>query len=387
MAPSAAKRLLITRLSAHGDVIQTLPLLGLIKHHAPDTFIGWAVEAAAAPLLQNHPLIDALHVSKRKQWLADAKHPGRWGQVWGESQAWLKEIKAQQYTHSVDVQGLLKSAVIPWLAGVPNRWGFKATREWADRFYAETMPPHNMQDATTPAVIWFARFASVAGVDVAAYEANPTQLPYPLAPVPQQDSHWVDERLALLGALNQPVAVVAPFTIWPSKQWGLARWRQCITTLLAYGYRVVVVGSPNETDSGNALLEGVISSNGAPLWNAIGETSWPQLHALLTKATRFVGHDSAPMHLANAVASNHPQGLPWITAVFGSTGPMRTGPIGPRHTTINVSMVGQPLACQPCFKRHCPLGTTECLTALPATALTAHINTWQDAGTEAPLYE
>ena len=80
-APQWPARILIVRLSAHGDVIHTLPLLAALKKHAPHTHIGWLVEASAAPLLAGHPLIDQLHVSHRKDWLKRAKNPLNWPRV------------------------------------------------------------------------------------------------------------------------------------------------------------------------------------------------------------------------------------------------------------------------------------------------------------------
>ena len=148
------KKILIVRLSAHGDVVQTLPLLSALKDNDPECTIGWLTEASAEPLLKNHPLIAHLHVSKRKQWL---KKPGF--QSLQEFLALKNEIKGVDYDIAIDSQGLLKSAVWPAMTGIKTRLGNKNSRENASLFYTHTLPPHQITDKNTPAVLRYTEFS------------------------------------------------------------------------------------------------------------------------------------------------------------------------------------------------------------------------------------
>jgi ADP-heptose:LPS heptosyltransferase len=58
--PRAARRILIVRLSALGDVVHVLPLLDALRRARPDAHIGWLVEEASSSLLADHPQIDRL---------------------------------------------------------------------------------------------------------------------------------------------------------------------------------------------------------------------------------------------------------------------------------------------------------------------------------------
>ncbi len=73
-------KILIIKLSAIGDVVQTLPALEAIKKLYPDSEITWVVEEAAAGILEGHPLIDRLLVSRRKAWLRMLAEPVDGGQ-------------------------------------------------------------------------------------------------------------------------------------------------------------------------------------------------------------------------------------------------------------------------------------------------------------------
>lgn len=354
--PEMPKRLLIVRLSAHGDVMQTLPLLGLIRQAYPDTHIGWLVEESAAPLLENHPAIDALHVCRRKAWLSQLKK-GQLLPVCHEAREFVTALKSQHYTHSVDVQGLLKSAVWPWLAGIPNRWGYRATREWADRFYTHTLPPHDLTDPNTPTVDWFTRFAeALYGIDRTPYldgenlcVQRKRQQPWPflLPTLAPDDCQSAQVWCRSLPNEAAPLLIAAPGTIWPSKTWPADYWYTVLGRLNQWGWRVVLVGSPSE----RALCEELRSKLLQPalVLNLAGQTTWPQLLALMPHADFMLGLDSAPLHVAQAVAANN-QGKPYILGVFGPTGPQRTGPIGHQH-----KIVAMDLPCQPCFNRTCHL--------------------------------
>ena len=58
MTPSP--RILIVRLSAIGDVIQTMPVACALRERFPDAFLAWAVEERAAELLRGHESLDEL---------------------------------------------------------------------------------------------------------------------------------------------------------------------------------------------------------------------------------------------------------------------------------------------------------------------------------------
>ena len=61
----SGRRILISRLSAIGDVLHTLPVLCALRAALPNAFLAWVVEGRNGELLQGHPALDELRVVRR----------------------------------------------------------------------------------------------------------------------------------------------------------------------------------------------------------------------------------------------------------------------------------------------------------------------------------
>ncbi len=123
---------LITRLSAVGDCMVTLPLAVAIKDHWPASRLTWVVDCGASQLLETHPAIDRL-IRVRKGFL---KRPRELARL-------VSQLRSTPIDFSIDPQGLFKSAVLGWLAGARCRIGFNSdqSREFAWRFYHDAVEP------------------------------------------------------------------------------------------------------------------------------------------------------------------------------------------------------------------------------------------------------
>lgn len=343
----SCNRILIVRLSAHGDVMHTLPLIQAILSHNPQAQIGWLVESSAASLLENHPGITRLHVSQRKRWLSMAKNPLNWLLIIKEIRGLVHELQDSGYEVSFDVQGLLKSAIWPWLAGISKRYGFKATREWADRFYTHKLPAMVIRDTQPFAVQRYLDFARAIGASVSKPE-------FVVPPVSNAVQRKVDELLADDVQAERPLIVLAPFTRWPTKHWRAEYWPGLMAELLKFDVRLAILGAPGDQQATEAMLSGLpVESLENSVLNLVGKTDWPDLYALFAKTKILIGLDSAPLHIANAV------GVPKIIGLYGPTAAGRTGPIGRQHATLSTALL-----CQPCFERNCLIGTHECMVKL-----------------------
>ncbi len=337
------RRLLLARLSAHGDVIHTLPLLAAIKRSDSSVYVGWLVEASAASLLENHPLIDRLHVVQRKRWLAMARNPLNWPQVFQEIAELLSSLRASGYEASLDVQGLLKSAIWPFLAGIPKRYGFQKAREQADMLYTHRLAPVEIRDHTRKAVDQFLDLARAIGCP----DARLMEPEFVLPPVSEASRHKIAHLLAGRDK-SHPLVVLAPFTRWESKHWRSAHWRNLLEMLRKQNVSVALLGASSDQTMAQAMFAGLLE--GAGVYNLIGKTDWPDLYALFEESRVLIGLDSAPLHIANAV------GIPFVIGLYGPTAPGRTGPIGSRQLTLTAGV-----DCQPCFEHHCPLKTDACM--------------------------
>lgn len=159
-----------------------------------------------------------------------------------------------------------------------------------------------------------------------------------------------------------PLLIIAPGAAYgPAKQWPVesfrtvARWWSSQTA-----GRVIAIGAPGEEAAATAA---VVDCPGAV--SLAGQTTLPQLMALLQAARCVVANDSGTMHLAAAL------GRPGV-ALFGSTDPIATGPLGGRWLVLR-----HPLPCSPCLARTCHRNDQpyECLHRLPPDLVTAALAT------------
>ncbi|MCA9842116.1 MAG: glycosyltransferase family 9 protein [Cyanobacteria bacterium HKST-UBA03] len=349
-------RICLVRLSALGDVIHTLPLLGQLRDALPDAHLGWIVEPAAEPLVNNHPLLDAVHVADRKRWLAALYNPLAWAGAWASLARFRAEVAQQRYDVVVDVQGLAKSGLVSWLSGVPQRMGFSPCREEAHRWYTHPVarpwpefdPDHHVSHSY--------------GMLAQSLTDQSTDMPHPLLPpVPEAAVQAAQAMLAPLG--DRPIVVLAPATRWQSKHWPVKHWQKLVDGLMQES-TVAVVGVGGHGDHG--LVADVVAPATAQQrsLNLAGQTDLTTLQAVVKHAAVVVAPDSMTAHLAGAL--NHPA----VLALFGPTSTIRTAPLGSRVSTL---ACGTPLDCQPCHSRTCHLPRQTCMEDLRPEAVLSRI--------------
>lgn len=109
--------------------------------------------------------------------------------------------------------------------------------------------------------------------------------------------------------------------------------------------QVLMLGSSREKEVG----ERVSRQAQIPIADLSGKTNLGEAMVLISRCRVFVTNDSGLMHVAAAL------GVPTV-AIFGSTDPERTGPLGEACRVIQ-----KPLPCAPCFKTQCPTGDRRCM--------------------------
>ena len=314
----SAKKLLIIKLSAIGDVVMTLPTLHVLRPHFER--IDWLVEKAAADILCDHPEINRLIISPRKDFLKLLKQ-GRLLAAWQIFKKFRKELREQNYDVALDLQGLFKSGVMIFLSKAKRKIGFDKTREGAYLFLNEKMPPYDP-----------ARHAARRYLDAAAYLGADYPKPEPAIYYEAPPEAKCQANLLLGTMAQKPFIIFNPGAQWQTKRWPLAHWQELSKKL---SKTIVVTGGPEDYEWGEEI------SKVSNALNLCGQTSLTVLAALLKKAEAVVTADTGPMHLAAAVGG---KGL----ALFGPTSPQRTGPFGG-----NFKIIQAPLPCLGCLKKSC----------------------------------
>ncbi len=319
-------RILFIKLSAIGDVVQTLPTLEAIKKIHPESEITWVVEEAAAGILEGHPLIDRLLVSRRKAWTAMLKKPGSVMSGLRAIRSFIGELHSIRYDIAIDFQGLLKSGVIIGLARARRKIGFDRTRELSYLFLNERLPAYDPEKHALERYLDIARYL---GAQDPSWRCS---LPI------EKEVVAVKGKLAGLRKEGHPLVVINPVARWKTKLWQESKFAELADRLVSEkNASVLFTGSPAD----RAVNDRIISGMRRDAVNWAGETSLKELAAIASLCDLFITTDTGPMHLAAAAGAK-------VLALFGPTAPWRTGPYGASHVVIRTA-----IECSPCFSRSC----------------------------------
>ena len=256
-----------------------------------------------------------------------------------------RELAARNYDAVYVLPNSLKSALVPFMAGIPRRIGFIGESR-----YGLINVRHTLDKAALPLMV--ERFAQLA-------EAPGTALPKPIFH-PKIRSTAADQLKTLteLG-LERPARIVAfcPGAEYgPAKRWPAAHFASLAKSLAERGYAIWLFGSPKD----HAVAEEISQLAPGLCRNLCGATSLGQAVDLLAMTDLVVCNDSGLMHVAAALDR------PLVT-LYGSSSPGFTPPLSDQADILSLN-----LDCSPCYKRECPLGHLDCLNKLtPERALAA----------------
>lgn len=322
--------ILIVKLSAIGDVIHTLPALNAIRRYYPHARITWLVEEAAAGLLEGHPALNRVLVSRRKYWLRGLLGPERWQHL-TEMVAFIKALRDTRYDMILDYQASLKGGVLIALARGDRKIGFGKGLEHQEHshlFLNEKVPAVDMEI-----------HALTRGLMMLEHIGIPTPPVEYKLPVTEKAALRIAQLLAQKGVQRETkVVAINPVAQWETKLWDNAKFAE-LADYLVDRYAVSVVFSGGAAD--RQVVEDICARMQARALNLAGQTTLIELAALYEQAACLISTDTGPMHLGAAV------GIP-VVALFGPTAPWRTGPFGKGHRVIRA-----PVECAPCFSRTC----------------------------------
>lgn len=289
-------KFLIVRLGALGDIVHAVPAAAALRTAHSDAQIDWLVDARHREFLDLVTVIDRVIV------LEKANLPG-WVDV-------TRRLRATPYDAALDLQGLLKSAVLARASGAARVLGFSIfhLREKSARpFYSESV------DAEGGHVIRKnLRLLEALGI-------HDGEVRFPLAMIDSPAAAQV------MGQANgAPIALLNPGAAWPNKRWHTSRFGEVASFLRdVRGFVPFVLWGPGEQELGRSVVE--FSSGAAVMAPA---TTLADLVALCRIAGLMISGDTGPLHVASAV------GTP-IVAIFGPTDPARNGPWAPDDIVVS----------------------------------------------------
>ncbi len=306
-------RFLLIRLGSLGDVIHAIPAAAALRTHFPDARIDWMVDPRYVELLDLVRGLDGrIPVDPRKARAAVAT---------------IRDLRGVRYDAAIDLQGLLKSAVLARAVGADRTIGFPRghLREPLARVFYSHRP-----DPGIAAHVILKNLALLEPLGVHRPRAEfPLEVPFTA----------VADALATRYGPDGYV-MLNPGAAWPNKRWPAVRLGALAAAIRERcGLRSIVLWGPGE----EALAASVVGASRAAA-DVAPQTTIAELFGVAKGARLMVSGDTGPLHIAAAV------GTP-IVSLFGPTRPERNGPWAPEDIAISRAD-----ACACMYERRCRRG-------------------------------
>jgi len=325
----AGERILIVAPSWVGDSILSEPLVALLRDPYEDPIVDVLVAPWCAPVYARMRGIRRIVESPFAHGKLDL--PAR--------RRLARELRNEGYSHAFVLPNSWKSALVPFLARIPKRVGYKGEARWG--LLTDARP---LDKKAMPRLV--DRFAALA-------VPRGGLVPMPPSPVLVPDTRNRAEAMrALRLKTDRPVVILCPGAEYgPAKRWPPNQFSELAAYFLRDGLQVWIVGSPNDKMAADAVLNS-LGENVHRVRDLTARTDLGTAIDILSAASLVVSNDSGLMHAAAAV------GVP-LVALFGSSSPVYTPPLSPVAQIARID-----IACSPCFKRECPLGHFKCMREL-----------------------
>ncbi len=325
--PNAPLEILVVKLSAIGDVVHALAFLDVLHRNFPKARIDWVVEEGAAAIVEGHPAIGRVMVSRRKSWLRELAEDHRFKKIFGEIRLFVKDLRRVRYDCVIDLQGLFKSGMVVGLSKGKRKVGMTGAREGASLFLKEPSVKVNYHQH---AIDRYLEIASYLGCKWTEWDNR--------IPVSESQRRAMDQLLASHGVEGDNLLAVNPMAKWKTKLWEPSLFAALADRVVAeFSCRVIFTGSKED----RPVIENILSMMKNRALNFAGKTGLKELAALYGRCRVLVTTDTGPMHMAAAMGCS-------VVALFGPTSPLRTGPYGSAHKVITSGP-----DCGPCFKKTC----------------------------------
>jgi heptosyltransferase-1 len=324
------KRVLVVRTSAIGDVVFATPLAAALRRTFPSAHITWLVEQGIEGLLAGDPAIDQVIVWPKTEW-AQLWRTHRLGALLRAVRDFRARLRAERFDTALDLQGLLKSAMLTFLSGAPRRIGLDS-REGGRLLLTQSLPRGGPVERISSEYLHFAR---LLGLDTGEF--------IPRLAVAAAAEAQAQALLGAEGLAPGRYAVFAPFTTRPQKHWFEDAWQE-LAGLIQRSLAItpVLLGAPADRQAA-ARIAGAGS-----MADLTGRTSLPQAAAVIRQAALVIGVDTGLTHIG--IALNRP-----TIALFGSTRPYLDA------CRPNARVIWLGLDCSPCRRRPTCNGAFTCL--------------------------
>jgi len=250
-----------------------------------------------------------------------------------------RRIRKEKFELALLLPNSLSTALIAWLAGVPNRYGYSTDgRGW---LLTQKLEDRRKQQGLHQVDYYVGLIRGLADVKLDRI---------PRLQLKPEVKHRGQALLTALGVDDSELLIgIHPGASYgETKRWFPERYAAVMEGLQKPGRKFILLGSTGE----EFLAEGISRHLKHPPINLVGKTSLTEALAVVDRCAIFLSGDSGLMHVAAALD------IPQV-ALFGSTDPHKTAPLNDKAVVLHPETVH----CTPCFKRYCP-EDLECMGAI-----------------------
>lgn len=324
---SSTQRVLVTKLRHHGDVLLTSPVFKVLKSRYPHLQIDALVYADTQEMLTLHPSINQVYTIDRK-WkqkpsLIQLAHERRL----------IKTLKKQRYQLLIHLTEHWRGALLKRMLKVPYavtaRYPRRQNKLWLNSFechYSQPRTPRHTVEKNLDAL-------RALGITIEPDERRLILVPG------EEAANQIDHILNDLNLNGTPFIHIHPTSRWLFKCWAEDKMAALINRLQRDGHKVILTAAPNNKEK--AMMARITEALEKPAIDLTGKLTLKELAALTARSSCFVGVDSAPMHIAEAVQTP-------VVALFGPSGEKEWGPRS-AHSIV----VTSDHSCRPCGMDGC----------------------------------
>jgi heptosyltransferase-2 len=316
-------RILIRSSNWLGDAVMSVPAVRAIKDGRPDIHVTIAAPNKIAPMWKLIPEVDAIIPLPNDSFLP------------------VVRLLRQQMPFDVAIlfPNSLRVALESWFSGIPRRVGYRGhCRSWlVNQVVREPRKPGPPEHHS----LRFLRIARECGAETSNPPSQGIEHRTSNIEIPNQTSNIKHQTL---------IGLCPGAEYGPAKRWLPERFAEAAAKITAQSSaQWILFGTKNDA----AIGEQIAAAIGDHCVNRIGQTTLDQLIDELRQCRLLLTNDTGTMHLAALL------GLP-VVAIFGSTEPRLTGPLGNGHIILR-----HHVECSPCFLRECPIDF-RCMKAVSA---------------------
>lgn len=295
---TAPHSICILRLSAIGDVCNTISAVQAIQREWPQTKITWITGKPEAQLIRELDGVRVLVFDKQKGWKA-------YYQLWAQ-------LQGETFDALLHMQYALRASIATIGIKAQYKLGFDKERSQDfQTLFTNVKVPSPDKTHVLDSLLAFVEFMGVKDIQAK------WNLTYQKA-----EEDWANQQFIV----GKPKLIVVPAASKGYKNWTPTGYAEVISYVQDEGWQVILAGSPAqiEVDLANQIQLQLKE----PAVNLVGRSSLKQMLALIDKADLLIAPDTGPTHMANAM--NTP-----VIGLYAHHNPERTGPYNYRSYVVS----------------------------------------------------